>query len=154
MSGSAQYTDPDGGTSVLIPIACRFNSDGKPDTSFNTTVFATLTQPTFANSYFTDVELESSGKLLFFGSRKSDFFIVRIQPDGSIDNTFADNGKTITDINDSYDLAHAFIIQPDNKLVGVGQTLVDNVLKPIILRYLPAIFLPAGIYCSGFIAVV
>ncbi|MGB3076654.1 MAG: T9SS type A sorting domain-containing protein, partial [Chitinophagales bacterium] len=133
----AQYTDPDGGTSVLIPIICRFNTDGSPDTSFNSKAFIALTAPTFANSYFTDLQLESSGKLLFFGSRKSDFFIVRVLPDGTVDNTFADNGKAVTDINSSYDLAHGFIIQPDEKMVCVGQTLVDNILKPIILRYKP-----------------
>lgn len=136
MSGSAQYTDPDGGTSVLIPIVCRFSATGEADTAFNAIMLTELTAPTFANSYFTDVLQDASGKLLFFGSRKSDFFIVRVLQDGTIDDNFADNGKSVIDLNGTYDLAHGFIQQSDEKLVAVGQTLVDNLLKPVILRFL------------------
>ncbi len=136
MSGSAQYTDPDGGNSVLIPIACRFSATGVADTSFNSKMLVELTAATFANSYFTDVLQDASGKLLFFGSRKSDFFIVRVLPDGTIDDAFAENGKSVIDLTGTYDLAHGFIQQSDEKMVCVGQTMVGNILKPVILRFL------------------
>lgn len=135
MCGSAQYTDPDGGTAVLIPITCRFKANGDVDSAFNLNAYTALTAPTFANSYFTDVVQDNNGKLLFYGSRHSDFFILRMKQDGTIDNAFASNGKVVTDLAGSYDLAHGIILDENKNMICVGQTLVGTVLKPLILRY-------------------
>lgn len=133
--GYAEYSDPDNGNSVLIPDAARYNPDGTSDTTFNATILSEFTAPSFANSSLYTVLQQEDGKLLFFGIKKTDFLIVRANLDGTLDDTFDGDGKVITDIAGSDDFARSMIIQADHKLVGVGQTLVDNLLQPVILRY-------------------
>ncbi len=53
-----------------------------------------------------------------------DFAVARFNADGSLDNTFDGDGITATDFNDN-DVANAVAIQPDGKIIVVGDIFDD-----------------------------
>src|SRR5215207_2717752 len=67
------------------------------------------------HDYGLDVELQSDGRIIVVGSSSdgtdNDFALARYNPDGLPDTTFGTDGKTITDITNSYDLASAVVLQ-------------------------------------------
>jgi uncharacterized delta-60 repeat protein len=88
-------------TSILGNLAIgRLNSDGAPDLSFGTNGKVVVA---FGNgggsSTANDVAIQSDGKIVVVGtvsttSRGSDFGVVRLLADGSIDQAFGTMGKT------------------------------------------------------------
>ena len=46
--------------------------------------------------------------------------------DGALDTTFGRSGKVITDFNHTTDIANAVALQPDGKIIVVGQTYANN----------------------------
>jgi uncharacterized delta-60 repeat protein len=65
------------------------------------------------------------GKLLVAGQTRNaggnDFALARYHPDGSLDRTFGDSGRVVTDINPFDEIADADVL-PDGKIVVVGTT--------------------------------
>jgi len=68
------------------------------------------------------------GKLVAAGSASdpqnlgaTDFGLVRYNRNGSVDRSFGDRGKVITDFADNADDANALLAQPDGKLVAAGR---------------------------------
>jgi uncharacterized delta-60 repeat protein len=70
-----------------------------------------------------------------------DFAVARYLIDGNLDSRFGAGGKVTTDFfNNSIDEAHAVAIQPNQKVVVVGQTLLPgqgNTVDFALARYLP-----------------
>jgi uncharacterized delta-60 repeat protein len=100
----------------------RFNPDGSVDTTFGTggatgrllNPYALLLQP--------------DGKILVGGYlnvvyHNSDFAVVRYNPDGSPDTTFGTGGRATTEFFGSKDEIHALALQPDGRVVAVGQSV-------------------------------
>jgi uncharacterized delta-60 repeat protein len=82
--------------------------------------------------------LQSDGKILIAGStqpqgKDQDLAILRANPDGGLDSTFAGDGKRIIDY-DGHDGAQAIALQPDGRIVIVGygypkeEILVDRLM--------------------------
>jgi uncharacterized delta-60 repeat protein len=76
-----------------------------------------------------DVAIQADGKILAAGTTyapgatTTDFALARYNPDGTLDLTFSDDGKVITDfLEASDDDARAVAIQPDGKILVVGWT--------------------------------
>ncbi len=55
------------------------------------------------------------------GVRNYDFAVIRYNTDGTLDSSFGTGGKVTTDFG-SEDVAGAIAIQPDGKIVAVGDT--------------------------------
>jgi hypothetical protein len=73
----------------------------------------------------------------FLGDRS--VVAVRYNTDGSLDQTFGDMGKTLTNVGTSFDETDGIAIQPDGKIVASGVTGgVNSGLNNdmIVLRYL------------------
>jgi uncharacterized delta-60 repeat protein len=72
-------------------------------------------------------------------SNGGDFAAARYQIDGNLDTRFGSGGKVTTDFfNSSIDEAHAVAVQPDQKIVVVGQTLLSgggNTVDFAVARY-------------------
>lgn len=75
-----------------------------------------------------DVAIQSDGKIVVVGRANLggggtafDFFVVRYNPDGSLDTTFNTDGKVTTDFG-NIDSASSVVIQADGKIVAVGTT--------------------------------
>lgn len=79
------------------------------------------------NDVATSIVIQADGKIVAVGSArsgvKSDFAIVRYNPDGSLDPSLDGDGKATTDIGaNSYDDATSVAIQPDGTLIVAGWT--------------------------------
>jgi uncharacterized delta-60 repeat protein len=143
-------TDADDPLSRNFAIA-RYHVDGSLDTTF-----ATAGTPGIVTTDFSGgsadvafaVAIQSNGKIVAAGvsvagvsedHRERDFALARYNTDGSLDTTFGDNGKVLTDFESNFDIftprredqAFALAIQPNNKIVVAGRSCdeVDNVIR-------------------------
>ncbi|HEY5616144.1 MAG TPA: delta-60 repeat domain-containing protein, partial [Bacteroidota bacterium] len=106
----------------------RYKSDGSPDASFGSGGKVTTN---FFGSYdeARAVVIQPGGKLVVAGTATnpfqesiSDFGLVRYNSDGSLDATFGDNGKVMTDFGSEFDDAWALAQEQDGRLVVAGQS--------------------------------
>jgi uncharacterized delta-60 repeat protein len=110
------------GTARDIALA-RYNTDGSPDTSFDTDGVLTTN---IADDFAFDVELQADGKIVVAGQTligvtpSIDFLSIRYNTDGSLDNSYDGDGKVTTHIDLGQDRASAVLIQPDGKIVLAG----------------------------------
>jgi uncharacterized delta-60 repeat protein len=63
--------------------------------------------------------LQADGKIIVAGYSEGNFGIARLQPNGSLDNTFGNGGKAIVDFGGN-DIPRALALQPDGKIVVAG----------------------------------
>src|SRR5215207_7733914 len=73
------------------------------------------------------VAIQPDGKIVIAGRTNVnggwDFAVVRLREDGEPDSTFNGNGLLTIDFNNGIDTAHAIAIQPDGKIVVVGESV-------------------------------
>jgi uncharacterized delta-60 repeat protein len=76
-----------------------------------------------SNDSAEEVVVQPDGKIVVAGTRGQDFGAARYNADGSLDATFGTGGLVFTDLfGNSFELARAMALQPDGKIVIVGQT--------------------------------
>ena len=101
----------------------RYNTNGSPDASFNSTGTVTTSIGMFSGA--TAVVLQPDGKIVAAGSSSNgsnyDFALVRYNSDGSLDSTLHSTGTVTTSIGTNSG-ATAVAIQPDGKIVAVGSS--------------------------------
>ncbi|WP_407541947.1 delta-60 repeat domain-containing protein (plasmid) [Deinococcus radiomollis] len=121
-----------GGSTGQDVAVVRYNTDGTLDTSFGTggkviTPVGPGTSPDSINA----LQIQPDGKIVGAGytsnmgnNTGNDFAVVRYNTDGTLDTTFGTGGKVITPVGPttSTDTATALQVQPDGKLVAVGNT--------------------------------
>jgi uncharacterized delta-60 repeat protein len=106
----------------------RYNADGSPDDTFGlggkqTTEFSVRHDAKA-------VAIQTDGKVVVAGSAQSDdggdFALARYNSDGSLDRPFGidDDGEQATSFG-GQDYARAVAIQPDGKIVAIGQSAND-----------------------------
>ncbi len=104
----------------------RYNADGSLDTAFGSGGTAVTAIGSFEDNALALV-LQADGKLVVAGycsnGSNPDFCLARYHTNGSLDTSFNGNGKVITAIGNSYDVANALVVQPDGKLVAAGSCL-------------------------------
>ncbi|MCP9493907.1 MAG: hypothetical protein MSG64_05545 [Pyrinomonadaceae bacterium MAG19_C2-C3] len=109
----------------------RFNSDGTLDTSFGIagkTGFNVFDRPVQVNA----AALQADGRILIvsrsgftgpiLGPVEGDFILARFNLDGTLDTTFGDAGKVVTDFDNGNDNARAVAVQSDGRIVVAGAT--------------------------------
>lgn len=111
-----------GAPSTYQMAVARYNTDGSLDTSFGNN--GTLRFPVgTAKSYVLDMALQNDGKIVLGGytydNVSSDFAIVRLNTDGSFDNTFGSAGITILD-DGGRELAEVISILEDGQILIAG----------------------------------
>ncbi len=118
----------------------RYNEDGDLDTGFGTGGVVT-TDVGVADDEGYAVAIQDDGKIVVTGSSWSssatgaDVALVRYESDGSLDTTFASDGKVIVDLGSPYDQGSALAIQDDGKIVvggisGLARFNSDGSLDP------------------------
>ena len=115
----------------------RFNSNGNLDTTFDGDGKVTTQIEGLGGSA---VSLQTDGKILVGGSLSGDFAVLRYNPNGSLDTSFDGDGIVVTSFGATSDAAHDLIVQPDNKIVAVGETAIGSTLLDLdiaIARYNP-----------------
>jgi uncharacterized delta-60 repeat protein len=101
----------------------RLNTDGSLDSTFDGD--GKLIVPVGpGNDYGVSLTQQADGKLVLGGlshnDNGSDFSLIRLNTDGSLDSTFDGDGKLIVDVGGTYDAGFSLIQQADGKLVQGG----------------------------------
>ena len=107
-------------------------TNGALDPTFNGGNLLTLKPSTLergiANNFDSgySAALQSDGKIVITGNASdtafsfSDVFVLRLNPNGTLDNTFDNNGVVIADINGGDDSGEDIAIQQNGKIIVVG----------------------------------
>lgn len=136
--GHTSVVQPDGkiivageaGESSTYKVAVvRYNTDGTLDASFGNSG-TLLVQVGSARSYARNIALQPDGKIVIgaytYDDIAADFAVVRLNADGTLDNSFGTNGINIVD-NGSHDVVDAMTLLSDGKIVLAGNNY-DNFL--------------------------
>ncbi|HYV91298.1 MAG TPA: T9SS type A sorting domain-containing protein [Chitinophagales bacterium] len=130
-------TSTGGGGTGKFALA-RFNTSGVLDNTFSSDGLLSLSIGSTCVAY--SLAIQPDGKILEAGlsgdNPNQQFAVVRVNTDGSIDNTFSSDGKTTTDIGNGEDDGNSIAIQPDGKIVVAGFSGDDNVNNFSVARYL------------------
>jgi uncharacterized delta-60 repeat protein len=116
----------------------RYNTDGSLDTTFGTggKVFTPIGS---GNDEGEAVTLQSDGKIVLAGytwnGTDHDFAVVRYNTDGSLDTSFGSGGKVVTPVGTADDYVHGVTIQPDGKILVVGENYNGTNLDVAVVRY-------------------
>lgn len=110
----------------------RYNTNGTLDTTFNASgvVLASIdkTKPNTA----ADVKIQTDGKIVvcgtsYVGSYK-DIAIIRINTNGTLDNTFNGTGKVTSGfLKSGADVVEKIAVQNDGKILAAGYTSSNNI---------------------------
>jgi len=110
----------DGNSSIQVT---RISTDGSLDANFGMQGQVNVAN----NGYWDtgqDIVVLENGNILISGTRKAedvtDFIVVRLNSDGTIDTSFANNGTAVIDFGDSSDFAKSMIVQDDGSIVVAG----------------------------------
>lgn len=129
---------------TLLPLmaTCPFlamGQPGMPDTQFNGNGIVSVNFGPGSIDVAWDVAFQSDGKAVIAGltgQGNQDFAVVRLNPDGSMDNTFGGGGKTTTEVAGANDRGRAVAIQADGKIVVVGHARLGGSDDFAVVRYL------------------
>ena len=115
----------------------RYTADGKPNPAFPAGGFVT-TDVAGRGDGANAVAVQPDGKIVAAGFAQTspidfDFALVRYNRDGTLDHSFGGDGIVTTDLGNENEAANAVAIQPDGKIVAVG----DSGENVALARYLP-----------------
>ncbi|WP_426151233.1 M10 family metallopeptidase C-terminal domain-containing protein [Pseudomonas sp. DC3000-4b1] len=143
-TGIVQFAEPDNDTGnfdyavalqadgkILLPGSAdgefqlyRYNADGSLDTTFGANGHVSYSVSSGWDAAFT-VAVQPDGKILLAGNSDTenfgtDFGILRLNPDGSLDKTFSGDGKATFSLAEGNDTVHSIALQADGKIVLAG----------------------------------
>jgi uncharacterized delta-60 repeat protein len=118
-------TSENGSTRYDFALA-RYNAEGSLDASFDVDGKA-VTDIGEHVDVAGSAAIQSDGKIVAAGLSyleyvDSDFAVVRYNTNGTLDTSFADDGKIVTDIGRYFDAARSVAIQSDGKIVAAGSS--------------------------------
>jgi uncharacterized delta-60 repeat protein len=131
----------------------RYNANGTLDASFG--AGGVVLTPINGSGGASSVAIQADGKIVVAGyvsspgQSYSDFAVVRLLPDGSLDTSFGGTGKVITSVGNNYSYAGKVLLQPDGKIVAVGSAFVGNNQGLALVRYNSDGSLDSGFGSSG-----
>ncbi|MFZ4800183.1 MAG: T9SS type A sorting domain-containing protein [Bacteroidia bacterium] len=110
----------------------RLNTNGSLDSTFDTDgiVLADI----YGDDLAYAISLQSDGKIVVAGTSGMDFSAVRLNTDGSLDNTFDTDGKVKTHISIADEIATSIAIQSDGKIILAGYTNAAGNVH-VLVRY-------------------
>ncbi|GAA2796610.1 calcium-binding protein [Kitasatospora sp. CM 4170] len=110
----------------------RYNTDGSPDTGFSSDgkVATTFGGTDFGHA----VAIQPDGRIVAAGYTGSDFALARYNANGNLDGGFDVDGKVTTDFGNS-EIAYGVAVQPDGRIVAVGDSVALNTSDFALARY-------------------
>src|SRR5688572_463391 len=93
-----------------------------------------------------DVKVQPDGRVVVVGAEQpldctnacdTNILVLRYNPDGSLDTTFSGDGRVVIDLSatgSSDEFANAVFIQPDGRIVVVGNQLGTDDLDAVVVR--------------------
>ncbi|POX51521.1 calcium-binding protein [Streptomyces sp. Ru71] len=108
-------------------VVARYNPDGSPDTSFDGDGVAVADPSPQSLEEGGDgraLALQPDGKIVVggeVGTTRFDFYLTRLNSNGSLDTGFGSNGIVRTDFG-GYDHVESLAVQPDGRIVAAGNS--------------------------------
>jgi uncharacterized delta-60 repeat protein len=119
----------------------RYNANGSLDGSFGGYGIVTTSISDTTYDYIYAVAIQTDGKIVAAGysynGSNNDISLIRLNPDGSLDNSFDGDGKVTTQISNSYEAAYGMAIQTDGKIIVAGNASTDPGSDFALVRYNP-----------------
>lgn len=125
-----------GGASGSDVIVQRYTSGGVLDTTFSGDGIASFNVPDSVSGGAYALALQPDGHIVVAGTTGSagtiDFLLLRFDTGGALDTTFDGDGVVVTDFpftggSDPVNRGRALVIQPDGRILIVGDTYANNV---------------------------
>ena len=116
----AGYSQVNNNTNFAL---ARLNSNASPDASFGQAGRAVVDFGG-ASEEGEDVALQADGKIVVVGTSRDNLVLARLSPNGSLDDSFAGDGKSAVDFGGDFDAGSSVVVQPDGKLVVSGYSYV------------------------------
>jgi uncharacterized delta-60 repeat protein len=113
----------------------RFNPDGLLDSTFNQDgvfVLSGSLDPSEANH----LAVQSDQKIVVAGITNGNFTVYRFLPNGTLDNGFGVQGKVTTTFDGYSAEAFDVLLQPNGRIVVIGNGQVGNAQGIVVARYL------------------
>ncbi|MBN2667671.1 MAG: hypothetical protein JXR60_00450 [Bacteroidales bacterium] len=112
-------------------VVLRYNSNGSLDATFNGTGKGTYPGPMNGVIGTEKMLIQNDGKILVYGtvlnnSYDYDLTLIRINSDGTIDNTFGTNGFVTTDLSAGSEVPGKAVLQNDQKILVSAYSLESN----------------------------
>lgn len=124
--------------------AVQYNTDGSLDNSFGENGIAKIIFND-TSSQASNLQVQADGKLILTGraynslqdgTTASGFALCRLKANGTIDSSFANNGREVTSFGGKYAAANASVLQPDGKIVLGGDGYpTDTAYELLLARY-------------------
>jgi uncharacterized delta-60 repeat protein len=131
--GTAGYN-----TGTVTFAVARYNTDGSPDTTFDSDGKATTNLGTYSSAYA--AILQGDGKIVVGGdvfiAPISRFGLARFNADGTLDATFDGDGKVVTSFTNDAGI-NSLALEPDDQVVAAGLTDNGSNLDFVFARYQP-----------------
>tara|TARA_R110002049_G_scaffold44842_1_gene131323 strand:+ start:2197 stop:3771 length:1575 start_codon:yes stop_codon:yes gene_type:complete len=108
VGGNYHYSGGTGGFGGIKPGVVKFNIDGSYDSTFGQDGKIILEPIYNANDHLRAIEVQPNGKILIGGGAshpypqaQTNFYIAKLNTNGSLDTSFGQNGVFLTDFNNS-----------------------------------------------------
>ncbi len=98
-------------------LVAAYDANGNPDPSFGSA--GEVTGPEIGQG--NGIAIDVSGRLLLAGRVGSDFGVIRLHADGSLDSSFGGAGVVSADFFGGSDEASDVLVQPDGRIIVAGQ---------------------------------
>ncbi len=145
-----------GGFSNNQMALVRYLPNGTIDNLFGSSGLVGTLPPNALDARANSISLQSNGKIVVAGfsitGPYSDFTLLRYNIDGTLDNTFGNNGISITPLIQDRDFAKSVALQPDGKIIAGGDIFKDSVFQFAVARYNINGTLDTGFGNNGFIS--
>lgn len=116
-----------------------FSQPASLDPTFGTNGIVVTNSTPHDEAY--NIAMQPDGKIVICGYSGSngtmDFALSRYNTNGSLDNTFGNNGRVVTQVSQENDVARCVVIQPDGKIIVTGSSDSSNFTVISTVRYLP-----------------
>lgn len=114
-------------------IVIRYTTDGYLDRTFNQKGFHSF--QIAQNTKPTSFAIQTDGKIIVagncFNGNDTDFFITRLNADGTIDSSFGTNGVVIKDVSNQDNTGNAMVLANDGSIYIGGKTYsISSLLFP------------------------
>lgn len=119
----------------------RYNTNGSLDTTFGSGGKVKIDILPFRSDSFKSIILQADGKITAVGTSgsfplNSSFALVRFNSDGSLDTSFGTGGKVTTNVASEASSVTKAVLQPDGKILAVGEGSVNQTFGFAVARYL------------------
>jgi uncharacterized delta-60 repeat protein len=108
------------GSPFRAVIFARFAQDGSLDTSFGNGGSVSIDVRPSQSDFCRSVLIQSDGKIIGVGASGGNYILVRLNPNGSLDNEFGTGGKVAVNVAPAHSGASRAVLQPDGKVLAVG----------------------------------